>query len=67
MVREYLTKKLRSAGVERIAIERTANKFSVIIHSSRPGIIIGRSGTGTESLTKDIERVVRKARGKPPP
>ena len=64
MVREYLTKKLRSAGVERIEIERTANKFSVIIHSSRPGIIIGRSGTGTESLTKEIERVVRKARGK---
>ena len=62
MVREYLTKKLRSAGVERIEIERTANKFSVIIHTSRPGIIIGRSGTGIEALTKEIERVMRKAR-----
>jgi len=63
-VREYLTKKLRSAGVERIETERTANKFSVIIHTSRPGIIIGRSGSGSEVLTKDIERVMRKARGK---
>ena len=59
-IREYLTKKLRGAGVERIEIERTSNQISVIIHSSRPGIIIGRAGAGAEGLNKDIARVMRK-------
>ena len=62
-IREFLTKKLRGAGVERIEIERTKNQISVIIHSSRPGIIIGRAGVGAEGLNKDIVRVIRKAGG----
>ena len=62
-IREYLTKKLRGAGVERIEIERTNNQITIIIHSSRPGIIIGRAGAGVEGLNKDIARVIRKANG----
>jgi small subunit ribosomal protein S3 len=62
-IREFLTKKLRGAGVERVEIERTKNQISVIIHSSRPGIIIGRAGVGAEGLNKDIVRVIRKAGG----
>ena len=62
-IREYLTKKLRGAGVERIEIERTNNQISVIINSSRPGIVIGRAGAGVEGLNKDIARVIRKANG----
>lgn len=57
-VRAYLTKKLRGAGLESVEIERTSNKLSVIIHTSRPGIVIGRSGTGSESLVKEIERIL---------
>jgi len=59
-IREYLVKKLRTAGLERVEIERTANKILVIINTSRPGIVIGRSGAGAESLNKDIERLLRK-------
>ncbi len=60
-IREYLTKKLRSAGLERVEIERTQNKITVIIYTSRPGIIIGRSGSGAEVLNKDIMRAIYKA------
>jgi len=61
-VREYLTKKLRGAGVEKIEIERTGDKLSVLVYSSRPGIIIGRAGSGAEDLNKQLEKVLRKAR-----
>jgi small subunit ribosomal protein S3 len=60
-IREYLTKKLRGAGLERVEIERTQNKITVIIHTSRPGIIIGRSGSGAEVLNKSIMRAIYKA------
>lgn len=54
LVRKYLKKKLRDAGISRIEIKRSADEFSVIIFSSRPGIIIGRGGTGIEELKKDL-------------
>lgn len=57
-VRALLTKKLRSAGLERVEIERTANNLSVLIYTSRPGLIIGRSGAGAEGLQRDIERLL---------
>jgi len=60
-IRNLLVKKLRGAGLEKVEIERTANKLSVVIRTSRPGLIIGRAGTGTEILSKDIERVLRNA------
>lgn len=61
-VREYLKKKLRNAGVEKIEIERTANTMSIIINSSRPGIIIGRAGAGAEILKKEISKVLFRVR-----
>ena len=62
-IRQYLTKKLRGAGLERVEIERTSSQIAVIIHSSRPGIIIGRAGMGAEGLNKDIGKILRKIRG----
>lgn len=59
-IRRYLTKKMRSAGLERVEIERTAGKISVIIHTSRPGIIIGRSGAGVEILKGDLLKLLQK-------
>ena len=60
-IREYLKKKLRSASVERVELERSGNQISVIIHSSRPGIIIGRGGSGAEDLNYGIEKMLHKA------
>mgnify|MGYP001570350065 FL=1 len=47
-VREFLNKKLRFMNVALVEIERTPDRLKVIIFTSRPGLIIGRSGAGSE-------------------
>lgn len=62
-VRKYLTKKLREAGVDRVEIERNAHKISINVFTAKPGLIIGRGGTGVEDLKKDIhDRFLKKHR-----
>ena len=51
-VRDLLMKKLKPAGVGLIEIERASNKLKVLIYVSRPGILIGRGGTGLTELKK---------------
>ena len=53
-LRSFLSKSLKKAAVEDIIIERSSNSITVNIHSARPGIIIGRGGTGVEELKKEI-------------
>lgn len=60
MIREYLIKRLRGLYVAGVEIERGAKSFRIIIKSSRPGMIIGRSGEGQVKLRKDIMRVITK-------
>lgn len=54
-IRALIKKKLHRAGISRVEIERAANRVRVIIHSARPGIIIGRGGTGIDALKKELE------------
>jgi len=54
LLREWLTKKLRNSLVESIEIERTPREFRLVIHTPRPGLIIGRGGEGIEKLKKEI-------------
>ncbi|MDD5290655.1 MAG: 30S ribosomal protein S3 [Patescibacteria group bacterium] len=53
-VRKFLLRELREAGVDRVEIERSANKININIHTAKPGIIIGRGGSGAEDLKKKI-------------
>jgi len=53
-VREYLRKKLVNASVSRIQIERPPNEIKVIIHSARPGIVIGKKGEDIERLSQEV-------------
>lgn len=53
-VRKFLTKELREAGVDRVEIERGANKININIFTAKPGIIIGRGGAGAEDLKKKV-------------
>lgn len=53
-VRRYLLKRLIEAGVDRVEIERGEKKIKLNIHTAKPGIIIGRGGTGIEELKKNI-------------
>jgi small subunit ribosomal protein S3 len=51
-IRSILMKKLRPAGISKIEIERAVNKLKVILHVSRPGVLIGRGGSGLLDLKK---------------
>lgn len=53
-VRRYLEKKFADAGVSLIEIER-AKKISVLIHTSKPGVVIGKQGAAIEDLRKELE------------
>ncbi len=53
-IRRFLKVKLREASVARLEINRSGNGIELVIHSARPGIIIGRGGTGVDELKKEI-------------
>ncbi|MDP2812503.1 MAG: 30S ribosomal protein S3 [bacterium] len=54
-IRKYLNKVLREASIDRIDIERSRGEVSVNISAAKPGIIIGRGGSGIEDLKKQIQ------------
>src|SRR5215467_5169044 len=57
-VREYLRKKLRSASVGRILIERPAKNARITIFSARPGVVIGKKGEDIESLKSELQKMM---------
>ena len=63
-VRKFLTVKLRDAGLASIDIERSTNGVIIGISTSRPGMVIGRGGTGVEQLKKQIARIIGKGKRK---
>jgi small subunit ribosomal protein S3 len=56
-LREYIKQKLFGAGIARIEIERAANKVKINVHTARPGIVIGKKGSGVETLKADVQRL----------
>ncbi|MGI6766135.1 MAG: 30S ribosomal protein S3 [Lentihominibacter sp.] len=60
-VREHVKKKLYAAGVSRVVIERAAEtKLKVIVMTAKPGMVIGRSGTGIDDLKAELEKMTGK-------
>ena len=60
-VREHVKKKLYAAGVSKVVIERAAeSRIKVIVMTAKPGMVIGRSGTGIDDLQKDLEKMTGK-------
>ncbi len=57
-VREYLKKKLGSASIGRVVIERPAKNARITIYSARPGVVIGRRGEDIENLKADLQRLL---------
>ena len=57
-VREYLKKRLFTAGVPRIEIERDAARVRVVIHCAKPGMVIGRGGNEIDKLKGEIEKMI---------
>jgi len=56
LLRNFLINEFREAGVDRVEIERNANKIIINIITGKPGMIIGRGGTGIEDLRKKIHK-----------
>ncbi len=59
-VRTYIKNRLKKSGVSRIVIERTTKILRLTIHSSRPGMIIGRSGQEISKIEEEIRRLTNK-------
>lgn len=59
-IRETIKKKLYNAGISRIQIERAANRIRINIHTAKPGIVIGKGGSGIEALRQDLEKLTQK-------
>ncbi len=60
IIRDSINEKLGRVGIDKIIIERNAQETKVTIHTSRPGVIIGRSGKGIQDLKSYIERKFEK-------
>ena len=59
-VRDFLKNKLRFSSVSKVEIDRSAQNFTVSIHTSRPGIIIGKKGEEIENIKRSIEKIVNR-------
>lgn len=58
-IREYVKTKLYSAGISKIEIERAAKRVKLNIFTAKPGVIIGKGGSGIEVLKKGVEQFVK--------
>lgn len=59
-VRRFIHDRFYAAGVPRVEIERAANRIKVTIHTAKPGMVIGKGGTGVENLRKELEALTGK-------
>lgn len=59
-VRAFLAKKLKGMSVDKVELERGTDALNVIIYTARPGLLIGRGGTGVEELRISVHRLLKK-------
>jgi small subunit ribosomal protein S3 len=59
-IRTYLKKRLYSAGVSKIEVERASDRLKIIIFTSKPGVVIGRGGSEIEKLKVEIQKYTSK-------
>ncbi|CUS91073.1 SSU ribosomal protein S3P [Candidatus Kryptobacter tengchongensis] len=60
MIRNYIRNRLKRSGVSRIIIDRKTKQVEIKIHTSRPGIVIGKGGKDIESLQEELKRLTGK-------
>ena len=59
-IRTYINARINKGGISRIVIERTLKRITVTIHTSRPGIIIGRGGNEVDRLKEELKKLTSK-------
>jgi small subunit ribosomal protein S3 len=60
MIRKYLTQRLVQAGVSKVVIERKAKKVTIVIHTARPGIVIGRKGAQVDQIRDELQTLTKR-------
>ena len=60
IIRDFLEKKLKNMSVDRVEIEKSPDRISVIIFTARPGLIIGRGGAGVEDVKKELAKRIKR-------
>ncbi len=58
-IRKYLNARIQRGGIARIIIERTLRRITVTIHTSRPGVIIGRGGQEVDAIREELGRLTK--------
>lgn len=61
VIRKLIKNKLYTAGISKTVIERTANKVKIFIHTAKPGMVIGKGGSGVDALKKELEVLTKKS------
>ena len=59
-IRTYLKKRLYNAGVSRMEIERASDRVKIIIHTAKPGVVIGKGGSEIEKLKAEVQKMTDK-------
>jgi len=59
-IRKYIRTRFKKAGISKILIERTPKRAAITIHTSRPGIVIGRSGKEISQLEEELKKITNK-------
>ena len=57
-IRKYVEKNLANAGISKVEIERNNKRTELIVHTSKPGVIIGKGGEGIDNIKKDLKKLV---------
>ena len=60
-LRKFIKNKLYASGISRIEIERAANKVKINVNTAKPGLVIGKGGTGIEEIRKELEKLSGKS------
>ncbi|MDR1364147.1 MAG: 30S ribosomal protein S3 [Oscillospiraceae bacterium] len=60
-LRKFIKKEISNAGVPKIEIERSGDRIKIFVHCARPGLVIGRAGSGIEKLRSGCEKLTKKS------
>ncbi|MDR1764798.1 MAG: 30S ribosomal protein S3 [Lachnospiraceae bacterium] len=59
-IRQFLKKKLFASGISKIEIERAADRVKVVVHTAKPGIVIGKGGAEIDKLKNEVQKLTKK-------
>ena len=59
-IRSYINARISKGGISKVIIERTLNRLTITIHTSRPGIIIGRGGSEVDKIKEELKKITEK-------